>query len=907
MNQQSERVLDINAHHSTHYCVDLHTRDAQIKSALARGLPMLEPSEELKNEPIAIVCYGPSLRDTFDEVKEFKHIITCSGAHKFLHERGICPVKGETWYHAEVDPREHKVELMGEPHFGVDYLIASTCHPNLFDHLLSLGCSVKLWHVFDGTEAGVRTHPRGGWALTGGCSVGLRAMALARFMGYTDLHVFGMDGNEGESGKHAGPHPSQSKEHALVQVNGRTFKTTPSLLEAAKQTFHELDQLPDVTATFYGDGLVQEMAKTWVPKNRGKQADIAIHRPELISDNLREMNAQLHRENPHFGNGGHKYAETVQAIVKGFGDANPTVLDYGCGKGTLQEALPFAIFQYDPAIRGKDELPRSADLVVCTDVLEHVEPDKLPFVLDDLKRCVRQIGFFVIHLGPAMKSYPDGRNAHLIQEPLEWWEMKLTQFFDLRKIVAGQTEMRVIAIPKDTGEAAPEIVTVKNAGTKAKFLTTNKVTKWRAESILTKEKCTVDWINWIPQGSVLYDIGANIGGYTILAGCRGIEVYAFEPEAENYALLCQNIDLNTINATAYCLAVGEAPAFDKLYLGQKGAGGSCHSFGKEVGFDLTERKAAAIQGSFAVSLDYIASRLPKPDFIKIDVDGFEHQVIAGGLETLKGVKGLIIEVNPALGEHHVMLKKLKDLGFTYNAEQVEKARRQSGPFAGVAEYIFTRSEIGDEVEDHILVAIENTEVVNEPFPHFIVQNVLPRHVINKLVLDKGHYAPIAEVRPVKGYPERFVCISPTDEQAYISEVFQRGRIQIALLRKFGVDWAGKGSRLVDETLWIKDFPGYSIGPHTDSPAKVLSALLYLNDVDAFEEVSNGTTLYRPKDDPSFTCEGGPHHPVEYFRPVKHSSYRKNRMLVFLKTDRSFHGVEKVTIERDVFLYDIRSE
>jgi hypothetical protein len=85
--------------------------------------------------------------------------------------------------------------------------------------------------------------------------------------------------------------------------------------------------------------------------------------------------------------------------------------------------------------------------VICTDVLEHIEPDKLFLVLGDLRRCVKQVGYFTIHMGPAKKSYADGRNTHLIQNGHDWWKAKLAKFFTIGKVFVVGPELHVMVGP----------------------------------------------------------------------------------------------------------------------------------------------------------------------------------------------------------------------------------------------------------------------------------------------------------------------------------------------------------------------------------------------------------------------------------------------------------------------------
>jgi len=154
----------------------------------------------------------------------------------------------------------------------------------------------------------------------------------------------------------------------------------------------------------------------------------------------------LHHENIYYGVGGKKHKEMVLKIAEQM--KTTSILDYGCGKGYLAKELPFPIWEYDPAISGKDMPPRPADIVVCTDVLEHIEPDNILAVLADLKRVVKKCGVFVIHTGAAQKTLPDGRNTHLIQQGKQWWKNRLKAFFTLGSIQEKGKELYCVVGPK---------------------------------------------------------------------------------------------------------------------------------------------------------------------------------------------------------------------------------------------------------------------------------------------------------------------------------------------------------------------------------------------------------------------------------------------------------------------------
>lgn len=435
------------------YCIKPWQKMEQIKANIARVPGRIKEVIELRTEPIALVNFGPSLQQTWEQVGNFKFVMTCSGAHKFLVDRGIIPT-----FHLDVDPRPHKVTLMGPPHKDVEYLIASTCSPRLLDHLA--GFNAKLWHIFDSEEEGYRIIPHGEWQITGGCSAGVRTITLARFLGFTDLHIFGMDGCFQGGGSHAADHPNAPKAGYVLEYGGKEYVTTPSMLEAVKNTWHELDMMKDTKATFYGNGLVQEMAKSYQKKELpvGKHVFIAFNKPELISAEYRELNRKLHAENLAYGVGGGRHAQTVLKLAEQLQKEVKfvSVLDYGCGRGYLAKALPFPIAEYDPCVPGKEGSPKAADLVVCSDVLEHIEPDHIDFVLDDLRRCVKRIGFFCVHTGPSKKLLADGRNSHVLQQPASWWKTKMEQYFSLapNSMIEKPPHVYFVVSPKPAAKKA---------------------------------------------------------------------------------------------------------------------------------------------------------------------------------------------------------------------------------------------------------------------------------------------------------------------------------------------------------------------------------------------------------------------------------------------------------------------
>ena len=159
-----------------------------------------------------------------------------------------------------------------------------------------------------------------------------------------------------------------------------------------------------------------------------------------ISSEYLQQQKILH-ENPNYGVASLSFAPIVADFIRQTGVQS--VSDYGAGKKNLLIGLQrhginqIEYYPFDPAFEEYGE-PRSADLVCCIDVLEHIEPDKLENVLIELSKITLNLGFFSIHMGPAGKVLSDGRNAHLIQKPSSWWLPRLTTYFEVLHLQSHQ-------------------------------------------------------------------------------------------------------------------------------------------------------------------------------------------------------------------------------------------------------------------------------------------------------------------------------------------------------------------------------------------------------------------------------------------------------------------------------------
>jgi FkbM family methyltransferase len=265
----------------------------------------------------------------------------------------------------------------------------------------------------------------------------------------------------------------------------------------------------------------------------------------------------------------------------------------------------------------------------------------------------------------------------------------------VRRILRSIRRRSAPKTPTDVLKKVGRIRRVAKDGVTYAFVCPNRTVAWRARTFLTKEPETIEWIDRFEPGDVLFDIGANIGLYSIYAASRSARVVAFEPESQNYALINQNIFLNGMGDRIACVAVAlsDRQGLDYLYLSRFRAGESLHNFGAALDWQQRPFTPSFQQGSISFSLDAFLEFQPEPfpTHIKIDVDGIEARVIRGAARTLRDarLKSLLVEFDGASADDVAAVAEIERAGFrllhrkrspTFNVEK----------FPELYNYVFVR-------------------------------------------------------------------------------------------------------------------------------------------------------------------------------------------------------------------------
>jgi FkbM family methyltransferase len=225
------------------------------------------------------------------------------------------------------------------------------------------------------------------------------------------------------------------------------------------------------------------------------------------------------------------------------------------------------------------------------------------------------------------------------------------------------------------------------------FVTTHPQALQYPREFATREPETLAWIDGFETPCRFWDIGANIGVFSIYAGLRpGVDVRAFEPAAASYGALCRNIEANRLGdrVHAYCVAISERTELGRLNLSGTNPGSVFNAFestddcfGNEIGVVFR-------QGTVGFSIDGFRRLfgLAAPNYLKIDVDSIEERILAGARQTLRDpdLRSVLLELEATDTARNTRLRDaLQAAGFGLTL-------RSTGNQGGVVNGIFERIE-----------------------------------------------------------------------------------------------------------------------------------------------------------------------------------------------------------------------
>tara|TARA_B100000315_G_C14550487_1_gene575516 strand:- start:968 stop:1747 length:780 start_codon:yes stop_codon:yes gene_type:complete len=227
--------------------------------------------------------------------------------------------------------------------------------------------------------------------------------------------------------------------------------------------------------------------------------------------------------------------------------------------------------------------------------------------------------------------------------------------------------------------------------------------EYRCQTFFTKEPETIQWIDSFGDNETFFDIGANIGQYSIYSAIRNpsLQIYAFEPFRKNYQRICDNIKLNEVdNVIPFLMGLSNSNSVERFYVKDDRISSSGNQLGQSVDERGDHFVPIEVENIITFCVDDFIQliNLSSPNYIKIDVDGVEEKIVDGMNITLNNpeLKSVLIEVNKATNvEREGITKIFEKNGFTsknkFNFNPNHSKYRRKGTLSEIAENtIFTR-------------------------------------------------------------------------------------------------------------------------------------------------------------------------------------------------------------------------
>lgn len=406
-----------------------------------KNVPWIKSISEHDGHAV-LVGGGPSVLEWVEEIRWRKSIgqkiFALNGAGRFLHQHGIEPD-----YQVILDARVQNSSFIG---YAREYLLASQCHPSLFD----LACKetsdgVYLWHQdypdnMEQFDASLPVEHAAHTLIGGGTTVGLSALALVYAFGYRKLHLYGYDSSFRAGKGHAYAQVDNQEILCINTVEGREFQTTLSMAQQAERFPQVSDMLIEAgcIVTIHGDGLLP-----WISK--------MASRPDVPMTEQEKYQKMWAFDDYRKSSPGEDCADLFTKLA--MPQSDDVIYDFGCGTGRaamkLVDLCHVKMFDFvdnclDPQVRKRlderlsfkilDITEKNAlyplnkeNFAYCTDVMEHIPPQYVDVALTGIIRSARK-AFFQISLVKDNFGELIGHHLHLSVHPFTWWKDKLEAF-----------------------------------------------------------------------------------------------------------------------------------------------------------------------------------------------------------------------------------------------------------------------------------------------------------------------------------------------------------------------------------------------------------------------------------------------------------------------------------------------
>ena len=206
--------------------------------------------------------------------------------------------------------------------------------------------------------------------------------------------------------------------------------------------------------------------------------------------------------------------------------------------------------------------------------------------------------------------------------------------------------------------------------------------EWRVDTFHTEEPIMIRWLSTFSKDDVFFDVGANVGTYTLPALIKGSAVFSFELDPINVSILHENIFINKLNENSTIIPIGlsDSSKIEKVYNRDFSKGDALQSVGRPSPFDTVQNNPF-VCNQLVAGLDYISGifDFPVPTKIKIDVDGNEKMVFDGGVNTILSAQEIYFEDN-GLAESKYVIDKILKNGFIEKERELSKNENLKNQF-----------------------------------------------------------------------------------------------------------------------------------------------------------------------------------------------------------------------------------